>query len=72
MLRLELFKQGCDFRWRFRRGRRTLAFSTPRMNKRSMRLSLVALLKDIQADDFMVYDLTNETPTKKPQPKKNG
>ncbi len=42
------------------------------MNKRSMRLSLVALLKDIQADDFMVYDLTNETPTKKPQPKKNG
>ena len=65
MLRLELYQHGHCFRWRLCRKRRTLAVSMPRMNKRSMRLSLVALLKDIQADDFMVYDLTNETPTKK-------
>jgi hypothetical protein len=65
MLRLELFKQGLFYRWRLCRKRRMLATSAPRMNKRSLRLSLVALLKDIQADNFMVYDLTNDPPAKK-------
>ena len=66
MLRLELYKQEWHaYRWRFRRGRRTLAVSMPRMNKRSLRLSLVALLKDIQKDNFMVYDLTDDPSAKK-------
>ncbi len=57
MLALDLQSTGGKFGWQLRRGRQIVARSVRGyLNKRSLRLSLVKLIQDIQRNDFMVYD----------------
>jgi len=65
MLRLEIYRHGLHYRWRLRGKRRTVAISAPRISAQALRLSLIATLKDLQADNFKVYDLTGELSKKK-------
>jgi len=65
MLRLEIYRHGLNYRWRLRGKRRTVAISTPRVSVQALRLSLIAVLKDLQADKFKVYDLTGELSPRK-------
>jgi len=53
------------FVWAFYRNRKLVTKSVTHRSRAAMKTSLVAFLKDVQADWFEVFDYTNQPPIRK-------
>jgi hypothetical protein len=64
-LELKLQKKLGGFQWKLTKGKHTMATSAHQYpSYRALRLSLISMIKSIQADNFIVYDETDDAPTR--------